>query len=193
MKGGASFQFVVHPLPGSAEQLSDKLREVGEKLRCPQGIAGLSRSSPIVPGIPPPAYERGASSGSSSVSGSPSPGPMGGITIGARFDHSTNSSYSQVSQIEVGPSHFAFLLSDGRICRLPFSVISDRLDLSKSGSGGTNASNAVSSGSGGGSLASGVLGGGAGPSSSKSAKTSHSSSAGNIYLSLIHIEIDSLS
>ena len=46
------------------------------------------------------------------------------------------------SQIEVGPSHFAFLLSDGRLCRLPFSVISDRLDLNKTsqtsgGSGGS--------------------------------------------------------
>jgi len=36
-----------------------------------------------------------------------------------------------VTQIEVGPSHFAFLLDDGRVCRLPFSVISDRLDLSR--------------------------------------------------------------
>ena len=49
------------------------------------------------------------------------------------------------SQIEVGPSHFAFLLSDGRLCRLPFSVISDRLDLNKSGTG-------AAAGSGGGSL-----------------------------------------
>ncbi len=41
----------------------------------------------------------------------------------------------ELRQIEVGPSHFAFLLADGRICRLPFSVISDRLDLSRNGQG----------------------------------------------------------
>jgi hypothetical protein len=33
----------------------------------------------------------------------------------------------EVKQIAVGPSHFALLLEDGRLARLPFSVISDRL------------------------------------------------------------------
>ena len=80
-----------------------------------------------------------------------------------------------MSQIEVGPSHFAFLLSDGLICRLPFSVISDRLDLSRPGLDGSNASGGINVG---GSLAAGVIAGGAGPSSSKSAKTSHSSTTG---------------
>ena len=32
----------------------------------------------------------------------------------------------EVKQIAVGPSHFALLLEDGRLARLPFSVISDR-------------------------------------------------------------------
>ena len=122
---------MVHPLPGSAEQLADKLREVGEKLRTPQTQSSLSRSSPIVPGIPPLVPDRNSLSGSS-ASGSLSQGSLG-ISIGSRFDHGIGS--SQVSQIEVGPSHFAFLLSDGRICRLPFSVISDRLDLSRPGAG----------------------------------------------------------
>ena len=72
------------------------------------------------------------------------------------------------SQIEVGPSHFAFLLSDGRLCRLPFSVISDRLDLNKSSqaSGGT-----------GGSLGShGGHGGSSGGGKGNGSKNSHSSS-----------------
>ena len=172
MRGGPHFQFVVHPLPGSAEQLADKLREVGEKLRCPQSVTGLSRSSPMVPGIAPLVSERNPLSGSA-ASASSSPGSLG-ITIGARFDQGIGS--SQVSQIEVGPSHFAFLLSDGRICRLPFSVISDRLDLTRLGSEGSNNQSGISVG--GGSLATGVLAGTSGPSSSKSAKTSHSSTAG---------------
>ena len=69
------------------------------------------------------------------------------------------------SQIEVGPSHFAFLLSDGRLCRLPFSVISDRLDLNKS---------STSSGTTGGSLGSH---GGHGSSGGKGngTKSSHAS------------------
>ena len=72
------------------------------------------------------------------------------------------------SQIEVGPSHFAFLLSDGRLCRLPFSVISDRLDLNKtsqsSGSGG--------SGGGGGGSGGGTLGSGHGSSKGSGSKSS---------------------
>ena len=73
------------------------------------------------------------------------------------------------SQIEVGPSHFAFLLSDGRLYRLPFSVISDRLDLNKT---------SHTSGGGGGSLGSH---GGHGSSGGKGngSKSSHSSSLSN--------------
>jgi E3 ubiquitin-protein ligase EDD1 len=36
-----------------------------------------------------------------------------------------------VKCIVVGPNHFALLLEDGRVCRVSFSIISDRLDLSK--------------------------------------------------------------
>lgn len=36
-----------------------------------------------------------------------------------------------VKQIAVGPNHFALLLDDGRVCRVAFSIISDRLDLTK--------------------------------------------------------------
>ena len=87
----------------------------------------------------------------------------------------------QVSSSQVGPSHFAFLLSDGRICRLPFSVISDRLDLSRTNSSTSTAStiplaSAAASGSG---AAAGTSGGGGGGSaSSKSAyKTPQASTA----------------
>lgn len=36
-----------------------------------------------------------------------------------------------IKQIVVGPAHIALLFEDGRIARLAFSVISDRLDLNK--------------------------------------------------------------
>ena len=103
-------QFVVHPLPGSAEQLGEKLREVGDRLR--RGNFGL----PAVPSV----------SSLNSVNFGPS------TSTGGAF----GSSSVLVSQIEVGPSHFAFLLDDGRVCRLPFSVISDRLDLNRTSSSG---------------------------------------------------------
>jgi E3 ubiquitin-protein ligase EDD1 len=97
-------QFVVHPLPGSAEQLGEKLKEVGERLR--RGNFGL----PAAPAI------SASNSGVTFRLGSQTGGAFGSVLV---------------TQIEVGPSHFAFLLDDGRVCRLPFSVISDRLDLSR--------------------------------------------------------------
>ena len=115
-----------HFISGSSEQLTERLREVGDRLRLPLA----ARPGPLVPIIP---------------------GTSGSVTA---------------SQIEVGPSHFAFLLSDGRLCRLPFSVISDRLDLNKT---------SHTSGGGGGSLGSH---GGHGSSGGKGngSKSSHSSS-----------------
>ncbi|XP_026278748.1 E3 ubiquitin-protein ligase UBR5 [Frankliniella occidentalis] len=81
----SSLHFVVHPLPGTEDQLNDRLKEVSDKLN--------------------------------------------------RFGHSNPAALSglkvPVKQIVVGPSHLALLLEDGRICRLSFSIISDRLDLSK--------------------------------------------------------------
>lgn len=38
---------------------------------------------------------------------------------------------SNVKRICLGPAHIAFLLDDGRVCRVSFSVIADRLDLTK--------------------------------------------------------------
>lgn len=38
---------------------------------------------------------------------------------------------SAVRKIALGPAHIALLLEDGRVCRVSFSVISDRLDLTK--------------------------------------------------------------
>ena len=52
-----------------------------------------------------------------------------------RFGSTTPAALSNlkvaVKRIVIGPSHFALLLEDGRVCRVPFSIISDRLDLSK--------------------------------------------------------------
>ena len=56
---------------------------------------------------------------------------------------------AEVKQIAVGPSHFALLFEDGRLARLPFSVISDRLDLSKNSSK-SGATKGQTGGSGGG-------------------------------------------
>jgi len=36
-----------------------------------------------------------------------------------------------VQQVAVGPAHIAFLFEDGRVARVAFSVISDRLDLNR--------------------------------------------------------------
>ncbi|GBL96595.1 E3 ubiquitin-protein ligase UBR5 [Araneus ventricosus] len=82
----SSIHFVVHPLPGSEDQLNERLKEVAERTnRCgysvPSVLAQLKNAAVI--------------------------------------------------QCVVGPNHVAFLLEDGRICRLAFSVVSDRLDLSK--------------------------------------------------------------
>ena len=38
---------------------------------------------------------------------------------------------STVKRITLGPTHIALLLEEGRICRVSYSVISDRLDLTK--------------------------------------------------------------
>lgn len=42
-----------------------------------------------------------------------------------------NSLKALVKQIVVGQNHFAFLLEDGHVCRVAYSVIVDRLDLTK--------------------------------------------------------------
>ena len=102
-------QFVVQPLPGTQDQLADKLRSVADKLN-KYGLQGSSALSNI---------------------------------------------REEVKQIAVGPSHFALLLEDGRLARLPFSVISDRLDLSKNSTKNNN-----TKGSGGGGGGSGGSGGG---------------------------------
>ena len=42
-----------------------------------------------------------------------------------------------VRKIVFGPNHIALLLEDGQICRIAFSIISDRLDLSRQDSSKT--------------------------------------------------------
>ncbi|XP_034947480.1 E3 ubiquitin-protein ligase hyd isoform X2 [Chelonus insularis] len=80
-----SIHFVVHPLPGTDEQLNDRLKEVAEKIN----RYGF---------VTPPAFS--------------------GLKASVR-------------RIVVGPSHIALLMDDNRICRVAFTVLSDRLDLSK--------------------------------------------------------------
>lgn len=38
---------------------------------------------------------------------------------------------SGIKKICIGPSHIGLLLDDGRVCRLSYNVLPDRLDLSK--------------------------------------------------------------
>lgn len=42
-----------------------------------------------------------------------------------------NSLKALVKQIVIAQNHFAFLLEDGHVCRVAYSVIVDRLDLTK--------------------------------------------------------------
>ncbi|XP_064596947.1 E3 ubiquitin-protein ligase UBR5-like isoform X2 [Liolophura sinensis] len=81
-----SIHFVVHPLPGTDDQLNDSLREVADKLN------------------------------------------RHGFTSPPAFSSLRN---VFVSQCVVGPGHVALLLEDGRVCRMAFSVLNDRLDLNK--------------------------------------------------------------
>ncbi|XP_069354271.1 E3 ubiquitin-protein ligase UBR5 isoform X7 [Maniola hyperantus] len=110
-----SMHFVVHPLPGTEDQLIDRLREVAERWN---------------------RYGTGAAP-------------------------SALSSLRGVKAVAAGPAHIACLLEDGTICRAAFSIIPDRLDLSKAdasknggngggGSGGGGTGGGKQGGSGGG-------------------------------------------
>ncbi|XP_072935848.1 E3 ubiquitin-protein ligase hyd isoform X3 [Epargyreus clarus] len=111
----SSMHFVVHPLPGTEDQLIDRLKEVAERWN-----------------------RYGTGGGSSALS-----------------------SLRGVRAVAAGPAHIACLLEDGTICRAAFSIIPDRLDLSKAdasknggngggGSGGGGTSGGKQGGSGGG-------------------------------------------
>ncbi|XP_045510523.1 E3 ubiquitin-protein ligase UBR5 isoform X7 [Colias croceus] len=111
----SSMHFVVHPLPGTEDQLIDRLREVAERWN----RFGTGAGSPALCSL------RG------------------------------------VRAVAAGPAHIACLQEDGTICRAAFSIIPDRLDLSKadasknggnggggSGGGGTSGGKQGGSGSG---------------------------------------------
>ncbi|CAB3231410.1 unnamed protein product [Arctia plantaginis] len=111
----SSMHFVVHPLPGTEDQLIDRLKEVADRWN-----------------------RYGTGAGSSALS-----------------------SLRGVRAVAAGPAHIACLLEDGTICRAAFSIIPDRLDLSKNdasknngngggGSGGGGTSGGKQGGSGGG-------------------------------------------
>ncbi|CAH2068813.1 unnamed protein product, partial [Iphiclides podalirius] len=109
----SSMHFVVHPLPGTEDQLIDRLKEVSERWN-----------------------RYGTGAGSSALS-----------------------TLRGVRAVTAGPAHIACLLDDGSICRAAFSIIPDRLDLSKAdasknggngggGSGGGGTSGGKQGGSG---------------------------------------------
>ncbi|GAB0097413.1 E3 ubiquitin-protein ligase hyd [Sergentomyia squamirostris] len=81
----SSLHFVVHPLPGTEDQLNDRIREVADKIN---------------------------------KYGSPTPSALASLKV-------------PVKQVVIGPSHLGLLLEDGRAFRVAFSVIPERLDLSK--------------------------------------------------------------
>ena len=128
-----SIQFVVHPLPGTQEQLADKLKSVADKLN-KYGLQGnvtklnhYQRNGIYI------AVEQRVTTCN----------PISGSTALTNIRE-------EVKQIAVGPSHFALLFEDGRLARLPFSVISDRLDLSKTSNKNNNSKGSGGSGGGGG-------------------------------------------
>ncbi|XP_046991563.1 E3 ubiquitin-protein ligase UBR5 [Schistocerca americana] len=133
----SSLHFVVHPLPGTEDQLNDRLKEVSEK---------LNRFGVVTPAA------------------------LANLKI-------------SVKRIVIGPTHFALLLDDGRVCRVSFSIISDRLDLSKNDSskstiGSSGTSNGVGSVGGGGGGGSGGAGGnGNGGNGSSGSKVGNSGGA----------------
>ncbi|XP_066269411.1 E3 ubiquitin-protein ligase UBR5-like [Branchiostoma lanceolatum] len=81
-----SIHVVVHPLPGTEDQLNDRLKEVADKIN-KHGY------------VSPPAI--------SQLRG------------------------QVVRECVVGPNHIAFLLEDGRVCRMSYRILTERLDLSK--------------------------------------------------------------
>ncbi|XP_046357083.2 E3 ubiquitin-protein ligase UBR5-like isoform X2 [Haliotis rufescens] len=81
-----SLHFVVQPLPGTDDQLNERLGEVAAKL---------------------------------SHHGFTSPTCLSALKN------------LVISQCVIGPNYIALLLENGRICRVPFTLVTDRLDLSK--------------------------------------------------------------
>lgn len=84
-----SVHFVVYPIPGTEDQLNERIKELADKIN--------------------------------------------------RFGHASsltlsNFKNSSVKQCVIGPNHIAFLLEDGRVCRVAFSILSERLDLNKTDS-----------------------------------------------------------
>lgn len=72
---------------------------------------------------------------------------------------------SPIKQIVVGPYHIGLLFEDGRVARIPFTVLAERLDLSRS-TGDTNKLPTKSSGG-------GSSGGGGGGGGNLSSATRH--------------------
>ncbi|OQR77876.1 E3 ubiquitin-protein ligase UBR5-like [Tropilaelaps mercedesae] len=133
----STLHFIAFPLPGTEDQLNDRLKEVADKLR---------RSA-----YSPPSFLN-------------------------KF------SPCSVVQCVVGPSHLGFLLDDGRVCRVAYSLLSDSLDLSKGpsdgapGGGNNNGSNKSSSSQATGGSSS--TGGAAASGSSKVKRTARISTGG---------------
>ncbi|XP_060810644.1 E3 ubiquitin-protein ligase UBR5 isoform X1 [Amyelois transitella] len=100
----SSMHFVVQPLPGTEDQLIDRLKEVAERWN-----------------------RYGTGAGSSALS-----------------------SLRGVRAVAAGPAHIACLLEDGTICRAAFSIIPDRLDLSKADASKNGGNGGGGSGGGGG-------------------------------------------
>nr|XP_029736104.1 E3 ubiquitin-protein ligase hyd isoform X6 [Aedes albopictus] len=92
----STLHFVVHPLPGTEDQLNDRIREVADKIN-KYGVQTL----PALQSLKVP-----------------------------------------VKQIVVGPAHLGVLLEDGRAFRVAFSIIPERLDLSKQDANKTSGGNA---------------------------------------------------
>ncbi|VVC25628.1 Hypothetical protein CINCED_3A013222 [Cinara cedri] len=84
----SSLQFIVHPAPGTDDQLNDRFKEVSER---------LNRSN-----------------------------------SGNTFYPVLCNLKAPIKQIVVGPYHIGLLFEDGRVARIGFTVLAERLDLSRS-------------------------------------------------------------
>ncbi|XP_050433400.1 E3 ubiquitin-protein ligase UBR5 isoform X2 [Adelges cooleyi] len=117
----SSLQFIVHPAPGTDDQLNDRFKEISERLN-----RNSSGNASWLPSIKSP-----------------------------------------IKQIVVGPHHIGLLFEDGRVARVAFSVLADRLDLSRATGDSNKLPSKTSSGGGGGG------GGGTGGGGSLSSATRH--------------------
>nr|CAD7423599.1 unnamed protein product [Timema monikensis] len=151
VKKMSSLHFVVHPLPGTEDQLNDRVKL--SPVRTHEVLLELAalvykteingRGACCADHMTPTHYPQRLKEVSEKLNrfGTATPAALSNLKVA-------------VKRIVVGPNHFALLLEDGHVCRVSFSIISDRLDLSKNDPTKSTSSNKVGSTGGAGSSSS---------------------------------------